>query len=123
MAKLHSYYVTNIKTELKHIISEIQNEDQINDLIHEIKYGEFDEEEETNEFEEDEQESENENENEIDQIDNINLVNYNDYFNFSNEEFCQAMKINVEVVIEQESEIIHGDLNFDNNELLNNILK
>ena len=127
MAKLYSYYVTNAQIELKHITDEIQNEDQIDDLIHKIKYIELEEEDnEINEFEdesEDENESENENENETDQNSNISLTNYNDYFNFSDEEFRKAMEINVEVIIEQESEIIHGDLNFDNNELLNNILE
>ena len=130
MAKLHSYYVTNAQTELKHIADEIQNEDQINNLIRKIKYIELEEENnEINEFEEDESEdeneneSENENENETDQNSNISLTNYNDYFNFSDEEFRKAMEINIEVVIEQEPEIIHGDLDFDNNELLNNMLE
>src|SRR5262249_35973512 len=114
MVNLHSYYITNTQTELKHI-NEIQDEQQIDNLIHQMKYIEF--EEENDEFDDDDNEID-ETEEEVDSNNTglINLIDYNNYFNFSDEEFHKVMEMNIEVVIEQEPEIIHGDLNFDNDE-------
>ncbi|RHZ76193.1 hypothetical protein Glove_202g94 [Diversispora epigaea] len=121
MPKLHSYYVTNAQTELKHMHHEKISENQIDNIIHSIQYNENEELDEIEEFEDEEINETNET-NESNNSINNDLINFNDYFNFSSEQFCKAMEMNVSVVIEQEPEILHGDLNFDNNELLNNIL-
>ena len=124
MSKLHSYYVTNAQTELKHMHHEEISENQIDNIIHSIQYNENEELDEIEEFEDEEINETNETNETNESNDSINddLINFNDYFNFSSEQFCRAMEMNVSVVIEQEPEILHGDLNFDNNELLNNIL-
>ncbi|CAG8790957.1 19653_t:CDS:1, partial [Dentiscutata erythropus] len=52
------------------------------------------------------------------------LNNVDDYFNFNNDEFQQALNMNVSVVIEPyELEISNNDTEFDINELLNTLLK
>ncbi|RHZ66461.1 hypothetical protein Glove_307g72 [Diversispora epigaea] len=121
MSKLHSYYITNAQTELKHMHREKISENQIDNIIHSIQYNENEELDEIEEFEDEEINETNEKNESNDSINN-DLINFNDYFNFSSEQFCKTMKMNVLVVIEQEPEILHGDLNFNNNELLNNIL-
>ncbi|RHZ84833.1 hypothetical protein Glove_74g175 [Diversispora epigaea] len=114
MSKLHLYYVTNAQTELKHMHCEEISENQIDIIIHSIQYNKNEELNEIEEFEDEEINETNETNESNDSI--------NNYFNFSSEQFCKVMEINVSVVIEQELEILHGDLNFDNNKLLNNIL-
>jgi len=120
MSKLHSYYVTNAQTELKYVLNNSIEENQIENIIHSIQYNENDELDEFEEIEDDEEINETE---ELNNSINNNLIDFNNYFNFSSEEFYKAMEMNISVVVEQEPEILHGDLNFDNNELLNNILK
>ncbi|CAG8775280.1 22609_t:CDS:2 [Dentiscutata erythropus] len=121
MSKLHSYYVTNAQAELKCVLNNQVDENQIENIIHNIQYNENDEFEE---IEEDEETNEtNETDEENNSINNSDdEIDYNDYFNFSSEEFCKAMEMNISVIIEPEPEIMHGDLNFNNNELLNDLL-
>ena len=123
MSKLHSYYVTNAASELKHMFHEIpenQIENQIEDIIHKIQYGE---DEELDEFEEINEDEEINEVNETDNLNNDNLTNFNNYFNFSDIEFRKAMEMDVSVAIEQlEPTIFHGNINFNNEELLNTLL-
>jgi hypothetical protein len=126
MSKLHSYYVTNAQVELKCILNNQVDENQIENIIHNIQYNngndEFDEFEEIEEDEETNKTNETNETNKVNNSTNDEEVDYNDYFNFSSEEFCKAMEMDISVVIEKEPEIIHGDLNFNNSELLNSLL-
>ncbi|RHZ47639.1 hypothetical protein Glove_575g24 [Diversispora epigaea] len=97
------------------------SENQIENIIHSIQYNENEELDEIEEFE-DEKINETNKINESNDSINNDLINFNDYFNFSSKQFCRAIKINVSIIVEQELEILYEDLNFDNNELLNNIL-
>lgn len=123
MSKLHSYYVTNAASELKHVFHEIpenQIENQIEDIIRKIQYGGNEELDELEEINEDEEINEI---NETDNLNNNNLTDYNSYFNFSDTDFRKAMEIDVSVVVEQpEPMIFHGNTDFNNEELLNSLL-
>ena len=128
ITKLYSYYITNAAIELKYMFNNIpdnQYEKQVKETIHILQY------EEDNKLEE----------NELIDSDNIfsddngeeivitstsfdeNLNDFNNYFDFSNDEFRHALEMDVSVVIEPyTSEIEHGELEFDSDELLNTML-
>ncbi|CAG8774815.1 18748_t:CDS:1 [Racocetra fulgida] len=146
MAKLHSYYVTNVASELKYANIDItNNEKQIEDLIRICQFGnqesnefeefnefkesneksenkEYDKSEddksgENNEFEDNESEEEDVSE-EFEETQEINILNNIDnYFNFNNDEFWQVLNMNISVIIElYELEISNNDTKFDAND-------
>ncbi|RHZ82662.1 hypothetical protein Glove_106g33 [Diversispora epigaea] len=99
MSKLHSYYVTNAQTELKHMHCEEISENQIDNIIHSIQYNENEKLDKIEEFEDEKINETNETNKSNDSINN-DLINFNNYFNFSSEQFCKVIEINVSVVIE-----------------------
>ncbi|RHZ79360.1 hypothetical protein Glove_149g7 [Diversispora epigaea] len=99
MSKLHSYYITNVQTELKHMHYDEIGENQIKNIIHSIQYNENKGLNKIEEFEDEEINKTNEI-NESNDLINNDLINFNDYFNFSSEQFCRAMEMNVSVIVE-----------------------
>ncbi|CAG8689451.1 10857_t:CDS:2 [Dentiscutata heterogama] len=139
IAKLYSYYITNVASELKYAninITNNNNENQIENLIRIFRFGnqEFNEFDESNEFEYEESDNFDKDENfeneelEFEEFKESQetgiLNNVDDYFNFNNDEFRQALNMNISVVIKPyELEISNNNTKFDTNELLNTLLK
>ncbi|RHZ81980.1 hypothetical protein Glove_115g45 [Diversispora epigaea] len=91
---LYSYYITNAQTELKHMHCEEISENQIDNIIHSIQYNENEKLDEIEEFEDEEINETNEtNEtNESNNSINNDLINFNDYFNFSSKQFYKVIE-------------------------------
>jgi hypothetical protein len=126
MAKLHSYYVTNAPSELKYMFNDIPNnqyEKQVEEAIHILQFGEDNELEEDEFIDEENEFIDEENEVNNEEINLTSNEDFNNCFDFSNIELCRALEMDISVVIEPyESDIEHGEIDFDSNELLNTML-
>ena len=117
LATLHTYYVTNAKTELK-VAAQDMSDDTIFKAINNINSDyEFDDEDEN----EDEQESENDElmfDREVVNDDESNEMEIEHYFDFLDRELANLLRTQEVQVIIEPKVIDHGDREFDLEELL-----
>ncbi|CAB5370164.1 unnamed protein product [Rhizophagus irregularis] len=117
MAKLHAYYITNAKAELKYVYQDLQEEK----FYEEIEKNLFEHlaDDDTIEVEE-EFGDEDLDVSEVEDENNINNNNngIDEYLNLASEELCQLLEVQVvEVRIEKQS-VDHREKDFDINALL-----
>lgn len=120
MAKLHTYYVTNAKTEMNYVQSNISEEE-----LHQMFNKSLNYDDDDDDVKDDEEVNENENENdenfEEDKEEipaDYNEIIIENYFDLNNQEFQQALKMDVRVVVEEVKDYNHGDKNFNIDSLL-----
>ena len=125
MAKLHTYYVTNAKTEINYVNSDFTEEQLFQAINENLNITEFSDEEigeqqeefNNNDIDDDDENDLDENEKEIPEINNEIIME--NYFDFNNQEFQRALEVDVRVVIEEPVNFDHGRNNFDINALIN----
>jgi hypothetical protein len=122
MAKLHTYYVTNLSTEVNYASAGLTNEELYNELNQSFNDTIEFSDEELREQEEELNQAENEqidDEDKREMPETGNEIILENYFNF-NEELQRAMEMEVRVIVEveRESEYDHGNRNFDISALL-----
>jgi hypothetical protein len=125
MVKLHTYYVTNAKTEINYVNSDFTEEQLFQAINENLNITEFSDEEigeqqeefNNNDIDDDDENDLDENEKEIPEINNEIIME--NYFDFNNQEFQRALEVDVRVVIEEPVNFDHGRNNFDINALIN----
>ena len=121
MAKLHTYYVTNATTKMNYTHSNLSEEELYKTFNESLNFTEFsdeirEQEEEFDFIEDNDEDFAEENETEIPNKNNEIIIE--NYFDFNNQEFQKALKIDVKVIIEETEYIDHGNKNFDINAIL-----
>ena len=120
MAKLHTYYVTNAKMEMNYVQSNI-SEEKLHQMFNKsLNYDDDDDNEEEKEEEEEEEEVNNDDfeEDEKEMLADYNEIIIENYFDLNNQEFQQALKMDVRVIIEEVKDYDHGEKNFNIDSLL-----
>lgn len=118
MAKLHAYYITNAKAELKYVYQDLQEEKFYEEI--EKNLSEYLADDDVIEVEEefgDEDSDVNEDEDENDDINNNNN-GIDEYLNLASEELRQLLEVQVVEVRIEKQPIDHGEKDFDINALL-----
>jgi hypothetical protein len=123
MAKLHTYYITNAKTEMNYVQSNI-NEEELHQIFNKsLNYDDDD----NDDIKGDNEVNENENEEDINEDfeedkeeipADYNEIIIENYFDLNNREFQQALQMDVRVVVEEIKDYDHGDKNFNIDSLL-----
>src|ERR1043166_294314 len=115
MAKLHTYYVTNAKMEMNYVQSNISEEELHQMFNKSLNYDDDDDNEEEKEEEEEEEEVNNDDfeEDEKEMLADYNEIIIENYFDLNNQEFQQALKMDVRVIIEEVKDYDHGEKNFN----------
>src|SRR4051812_33375194 len=110
MAKLHAYYITNAKAELKYIYQDLQEEKFYEEIEKNLSEYLANDIIEVEEFEdEDSDVSENENENDI----NNNNNGIDEYLNLASEELRQLLEVQVVEMRIEKQPVDHGEKDFN----------
>src|ERR1043166_2418732 len=94
MAKLHTYYVTNAKMEMNYVQSNISEEELHQMFNKSLNYDDDDD----NEEEEKEVNNDDFEEDEKEMLADYNEIIIENYFDLNNQEFQQALKMDVRVI-------------------------
>lgn len=115
MARMHSYYVSNSKTEIKYAyqeLDEIEFEQTINKTVFPFDDEDGDEDDEDNENNEKDFDNEDIDNKIATQI-NENKLPFKNLINLDDPKFRRALEIEVSVIIPSPPEIDEGNLEFD----------
>jgi hypothetical protein len=117
MAKLHAYYITNARTELKYVYQNLPEEkfyeEVEKNLSEHLAEDDIAEVEEDSDYDDDENEDENEND-----TNNNNNNRIDEYLDLASEELRRLLEVQVVEVRIERQPIDHGEKDFDVNALL-----
>lgn len=118
MAKLHAYYITNAKAELKYVYQGLSEEKFYEEVEKNLSeyLAEDDIVEVEDDFDYDDDEDEDEGENDNDR--NNNNSGIDEYLNLASEELRRLLEVQVVEVRIEKQPVDHGEKNFDVNALL-----
>ena len=118
MAKLHAYYITNVKAELKYVYQDLPEEKLYEEI--EKNLSEYITEDDIIKVEEEvEFEDEDLNTNQDEDKDDTNSNNrINQYLNLASEELRRLLEVQVVEVRIEKQPVDHGEKDFDVNALL-----